>query len=374
MSRARRWGLIAIALIALASTGIFIAYQFALDELRSRVITALGTESEVGEIRVSFKSIEIADLKLKAPADWPVRHVLTAARVVISPDLGSFTSDIFRINRIMIERATLAVLRERNGKLRMLPGMTQKVTTSGTSGASSPASTVLIEVIELKDSSVSFFDAQVRSPPLEIKFENVAAKITNLRIPELTGKSAIELKADVKGLTRSGALSVAGNMEFATRDSEIKTTLRDVEIATLEPYLIRAAETGVRKGTLDLDLAAKVAANRLTAPGVLTLKNLELRASANATGTFMGMPRDTVVNMIRERDGRIEVPFKLEGNLNDPNFSVDAAFKTRLAIATAAALGVTIKGLIGELSGLREKNTTEKVDSVINAMKKLFGK
>ena len=374
MSRARRWGLIAIALIALASTGIFIAYQFALDELRSRVITALGTESEVGEIRVSFKSIEITGLKLKAPADWPVRHVLTAARVVISPDLGSFTSDVFRINRIMIERATLAVLRERNGKLRMLPGMTQKVTTSGTSGASSPASTVLIEVIELKDSSVSFFDAQVRSPPLEIKFENVAAKITNLRIPELTGKSAIELKADVKGLTRSGALSVAGNMEFATRDSEIKTTLRDVEIATLEPYLIRAAETGVRKGTLDLDLAAKVATNRLTAPGVLTLKNLELRASANATGTFMGMPRDTVVNMIRERDGRIEVPFKLEGNLNDPNFSVDAAFKTRLAIATAAALGVTIKGLIGELSGLREKNTTEKVDSVINAMKKLFGK
>ena len=374
MSRARRWGLIAIALIALASTGIFIAYQFALDELRSRVITALGTESEVGEIRVSFKSIEITGLRLKAPADWPVRHVLTAARVVISPDLGSFTSDVFRINRIMIERATLAVLRERNGKLRMLPGMTQKVTTSGTSGTSSPASTVLIEVIELKDSSVSFFDAQVRSPPLEIKFENVAAKITNLRIPELTGKSAIELKADVKGLTRSGALSVAGNMEFATRDSEIKTTLRDVEIATLEPYLIRAAETGVRKGTLDLDLAAKVAANRLTAPGVLTLKNLELRASANATGTFMGMPRDTVVNMIRERDGRIEVPFKLEGNLNDPNFSVDAAFKTRLAIATAAALGVTIKGLIGELSGLREKNTTEKVDSVINAMKKLFGK
>ena len=374
MSRARRWGLIAIALIALASTGIFIAYQFALDELRSRVITALGTESEVGEIRVSFKSIEITGLRLKAPADWPVRHVLTAARVVISPDLGSFTSDVFRINRIMIERATLAVLRERNGKLRMLPGMTQKVTTSGTSGASSPASTVLIEVIELKDSSVSFFDAQVRSPPLEIKFENVAAKITNLRIPELTGKSAIELKADVKGLTRSGALSVAGNMEFATRDSEIKTTLRDVEIATLEPYLIRAAETGVRKGTLDLDLAAKVAANRLTAPGVLTLKNLELRASANATGTFMGMPRDTVVNMIRERDGRIEVPFKLEGNLNDPNFSVDAAFKTRLAIATAAALGVTIKGLIGELSGLREKNTTEKVGSVINAMKKLFGK
>ena len=374
MSRARRWGLIAIALIAVASIGIFIAYQIALDELRSRVIKALGTESEVGETRVSFKDIEITALKLSAPAGWPVRHVLTAARVVISPDLGSLSSGVFRINRINVERATLAVLRDRNGKLRMLPGMTQKVATSGKSGTSSPASAVLIEVIVLKDSSVYFFDAEVRSPPLEIKLENVAAKVTNLRIPELTGKSAIELKADVKGPSRSGALSVAGNMEFATRDSEIKTTLRDVEIATLEPYLIRAAETGVRKGTLDLDLTAKVAANRLTAPGVLTFKNLQLRGSENSASTFMGMPRDTVVNMIRERDGRIEVPFKLEGSLSDPNFSLDATFKTRLAIATAAALGVTIKGLIGELSGLREKNTAEKVDAVINSMKKLFGK
>ena len=73
MSRARRWGLIAIALIVVASIGIFIAYQIALDELRSRVIKALGTESEVGETRVSFKDIEITALKLSAPAGWPRR-------------------------------------------------------------------------------------------------------------------------------------------------------------------------------------------------------------------------------------------------------------------------------------------------------------
>ena len=375
MSPIRRWSLIALATIAVLAIGVFIAYQIALRELRSRVINALGTQSEVGEIQVSLKDITITDLKLKAPAGWPARHVLTAARVVITPDLGSFTSGLMRINRIRIERATLAVLRDRNGKLRVLPSFTEKVSATGKASTPAvPASAVLIESIELKDSAISFFDEEVRSPPLHVNLANVDARITNLRVPELTGKSDIDIKANVSGPTQSGALTIAGNMEFATRNGSINTTLRDVEIAALEPYLIKAAETGVRKGTLDLDLAAKVEAQRLTAPGKLVLKGLELRSSENATSTFMGMPRDAVINLIRERDGRIEVPFTLEGNLNDPRFTLDSAFKARLAIATAGALGITINGLITELGGLRDKSGREKADAVLDSLKRLLGK
>ncbi len=376
MSRTRRWSLIAAALIALLATGVFIAYQIALSELRLRVVNALGGQSEVGEIQVSFKDITITDLKLNAPAGWPVRHVLTAARVVIAPDLGSFTSGVFRINRIRIERATLAVLRDRRGKLRVLPSFTEKGSATGKSStAAVPATAVLIESITLKDSAISYFDEEVRSPPLQVKLDNVLASISNLRLPELTGKSAIDINANVIGPTQSGTLSIAGNMEFASRDGNIKTTLRDVEIATLEPYLIKAAETGVRKGTLDLDLGAKIESKRLTASGRLVLKGLELRSSEKAASTFMGMPRDTVVNMIRERDGRIEVPFTLDGNLNDPRFALDSAFKARLAIATAGALGVTITGLITEFGGVRDKGSgREKADAVLDSLKRLLGK
>ena len=376
MSRTHRWSLIAAALIALLAIGLFIAYQIALSELRLRVVNALGTQSEVGEIQVSFKDIRITDLKLNAPAGWPVRHVLTAARVVITPDLGSFTAGVFRINRIRIERATLAVLRDRTGKLRVLPSFTEKVSATGKSStAAVPATAVLIESITLKDSAISYFDEEVRSPPLQVKLDNVAASVTNLRVPELTGMSAININANITGPNQRGTLAINGNMEFASRDGNIKTTLRDVEIATLEPYLIKAAETGVRKGTLDLDLAAKIESKRLTAPGRLVLKGLELRSSEKAASTFMGMPRDTVVNMIRERDGRIEVPFTLDGNLNDPRFSLDSAFKTRLAIATAGALGVTITGLITEFGSVRDKSgSREKADAVLDSLKRLLGK
>jgi hypothetical protein len=378
MSRVRRWSLIAIALVALLAAGFFIAYQLALDELRARVLLALGTQSEVGEIRVSFSDITITDLKINAPAGWPARHALTATSVVIKPDLGSFTTGLFRINRISVERAHLVVLRNRNGKLRILPGLTETAgapAKPGTTAPPVPASAVLMEEIELKDSAVSFFDEEVRSPPLEIKLENVAAKLTNLRVPDLTGKSTIALIANVKGRTRSGALSVAGQMEFSSRDGDVKTTLRNVEIAALEPYLIKAAETGVRKGTLDLDLNVKVAARHLTAPGLLVLKDLELRPGDSAAGTFMGMPREAVIKSLRDRDGRIEVPFKLEGDLNDPRFALDSAFKTRLGIATASALGVTITGLISELGGLRDKDSIkEKAGAALDSLKRLLRK
>ena len=377
MTPARRWTLIIIGSTALVAVGFYIAYRVALGELRTRVVSALGAQSEIGDLHVSFKDIVITDLKINAPTGWPSRQTLSAMRVVISPDLGSLVSGTLRVNRITAERAYLAVLRDRNGKMRVLPNLTEKMSASGGKGDGSATTTraVLIEAIELKDSAVSYFDAEIRSPALEVKLDNVNARITDLRMPSLTGKSDIALTANIRGTTQSGTLAVKGQMEFATRDSNIKTTLRDVEILVLEPYLIKAAETGVRKGTLDLDLTANIVSQRLTAPGLLTLKNLELRSGDNVASTFMGMPRDTVINLLRQRDGRIEVPFKLEGNLNDPRFALDSAFKTRLGIAAATALGVSLSGLVTELGGLRDKEAIkEKAKSALESLKRAFGR
>ena len=61
--------------------------------------------------------------------------------------------------------------------------------------------------------------------------------------------------------------------------------------------------------------------------------------------------------------------------MNNPSFSLDAAFKTRLAIATASAPGVTITGLICELGGLRDKRSAkENTDAVLQSLTRLFGK
>ena len=197
--------------------------------------------------------------------------------------------------------------------------------------------------------------------------QDVDARVTNLRMPELKEKSMLKLSAKISGPTRQGALDINGWMIFASKDSELKTSVRGVDIVSLEPYLIKKAETGVRKGTLDLDLSSNVAAQRVSAPGTLKLKSLELR-SEGGVGTFMGMPRDSVMGMLRERDGSITIPFTLQGNLNDPSFSLDGAFKAKVGLAAAATLGLTIRDLLNPAEG------GDKVKKTLDTLKGLLGR
>ncbi len=375
MTLSRKTLIIAAVVIATLIAGVFLAYRLALGELRSRVLTALGPDSEIGEIDLSFRAIQITGLKLKAPVGWPGKYTLGAERVVIVPDLAGLLGGSIKISTITVERAYLAVLRDRNGKIRVVPGLTErtkdiaagKSSTGATSGAAIP---VLIGAIALKDSSISFFDAEVRAPPLEVKLTDVEARVTKLRIPELNERSDLKLAAKIKGPAQTGTLAIDGSAVFASKDSDLRATIRGVDIVSLEPYLIKKAETGVRRGTLDLDLTSKVVSQQIRAPGVLKLKDLELR-SEGGVGTFMGMPRDSMVSMLRERDGSITVPFNIEGNLNDPGFDVDAAFKAKVGFATATALGMSIKDLMGTLG---KEKAGENAAKVIDAFKGLLGR
>ena len=87
----------------------------------------------------------------------------------------------------------------------------------------------------------------------------------------------------------------------------------------LQPYLLRAKEASVTRGTLDLPLDAKVIGQRLNAPG----------------------------------------RFTLEGKLDDPKFSLNELFAARFAVGLAEKLGVSLSGM---------------VEGVGSAIKGLFGR
>ncbi len=376
---ARRWLVIGLCLAAAATAGAFIAYRLALNELRAQVLSALGPASEIGEIDLSFRAIRITSLGIKAPPGWPAKYALHAGRVVLVPELSALLTGAVVISSIHVDHASLAVLRDRNGKIHVLPGLTErKAAAAGKSATDSATATkVLIGEVVLQDSAISFFDAEVRSPPLEVKLENVNARVTRLRMPDLTEKSDLTLAASIKGPAHAGTVAMTGWMRFASKDSELATRVRGVDIVSLEPYLIRNAETGVNKGILDLDLNATIAARQIRAPGVLKLKDLELRSDgASGVGTFMGMPRESFIAMLRERDGSISIPFNIQGNMNDPNFALDNAFKARVGLAAATTLGITVKGLIDAFSTRKDASgeSASKADKVLDALKGLFRK
>ncbi len=360
----RRWAIILVATIAILAAAGYGAFHFAVQALKGKVEEALGPAGEVSAIRVADGGVEIVGLRIRgegSPGAWPAEDQLRAERIVVVPDLRSLLSSRVRIHAITVEGGYLSLLRTADGRLRLLPSLLEQPKTDSSSG---PA--VEIGSVKLRDSALEFFDASVRKPPLKLRLEQLDATLDHLSLPDLAGRSRLELDGVLKGARRDGKVSLKGDIELASKDSVLATQLRGVDLVTLQPYLVKAAETGVRRGTLDMDLKSTVQRNHLRAPGTLTLTGLELASG----GTFMGMPRNAVVSMLKNRNGQIKVNFTLEGNLNDPQFALNENFATRVGASMAESLGVSLEGLakgVGSASSSAVKGVGE-------AVGKLFGK
>lgn len=375
MSRLKRWALgLGITFLVFACLAVA-GFYFGTRALKSQVEAALGPESEIGAIQLHWDRVEVSQLRLKAPAGWPAPDTLRAERIVIVPDLRGLLDARIRIARIRIEGAYVSALRSPDGKLRVVPSLLERPLPPPEEKKAPP--TVQIGRIELADGVMEFFDATVRKPALKIRLEQLNATVENVLVPDLTGRTTLALEGLLKGSRNDGRndgrFALKGWAEVASKDSDITTTLRGVDLIALQPYLIKAAETGVKRGTLDLDLHSAVRDNRLKAPGTLVLKDLELDTGSS---TFMGMPRQAVVGLMKDKNGRIEVKFALEGNLKDPQFKLNENLASRIGASVADTLGISFEGLAKGAGSVGHK-TMEVAGSAASgvgkAIKGLFG-
>jgi Domain of Unknown Function (DUF748) len=371
--RARRWAWIVLTILALLVVGGIVGFRVTVGALKDRVTDALGPESQIAQLRVGWSSLDIEGLRITGPEGWPASEALRAERVTIVPSLRGMLSGQLRVHSITVSKPYLSALRTRDGRFLVLPSLL-----AGAEEAEAPASpeaaarSVTIDRITLKDGVLDLFDASVARPPLAIHLEQVEATVLDVVAPSLLGKTRFDLAAVLEGSRQDGTVTIAGWVEIASRDSSLKTTLRSVDLRALEPYLIRAGERGVQQGTLDLDLQSEVSRNRLHAPGQLTISGLELDPATGPFGTFMGLPRDAVLGALKNQRGQIAVSFVLEGNIDDPQFSLNEAFTTRLASALAESLGVSLSGLATGAGSIGQKGVQAVGEAARGAVRQIF--
>jgi hypothetical protein len=368
--KSQRWVVIGLAVIVSLAVLLAGGLYFGAKALKGKVEQALGPESEIGEIRLGLTSVEVIKLRLKAPAGWPAPDTLRAERIRIAPDLLALLSAKVSISSIVVEGAYVSALRSADGKLRVVPSLLEKKDDKKEAGKGPE---VGIGAIELKDGVLEFFDATVKKPAHKIRLEQLQAKVTDLHLPDLKARSKLHLDGVLKGVRSDGKILIDGWMEFASKDSDLRNTMRGVDLIALQPYLLKASEGGVRKGTLDLDLQSTIKANHLHAPGTLTLNGLELESG----GTFMGMPRAAVVGLMKGKDDKITIKFTLDGKLDDPNFKLNEGFSTKVAASLGNVLGVSVEGLAKGAGAIGQKGVEAAggaAGGVGKAVKGLFGK
>lgn len=368
----RRWltGIV-IALVALGALAVG-GLKLATNELKGKIEQALGPNSVVDSIEVGMSSIAINGIHLRAAKGWPADEELSARQVVVRPDWGALMSRTIRIASIEIDDGYLSMLRRKDGKLVLLPALLGKAGDEGgkpeekadAAGESLPE--ISIGRVTLRSAAIDFYDASVRQPAHKLRLEQTNVKLGQILLPALTGTTTLQLEGVVKGVHHDGKVAINGQIEIASKNSEMNTRLSGVDLVAFQPYLIKATETGVKKGLLDLDLRSTVKKNRLHAPGTVVLSGLELSSGK----TFMGMPRSSVVSMMKDKDGRISVKFVLDGNIDDPKFSLNDNFSTRIGTSVAGSLGISLEGLAQGLG----RTGGSAAQGISGAVGKLFGK
>lgn len=371
----RRLLLILTLLVALAGGG-FAAWQYAIRTLKAQIEQALGPRGEVREIRVGLAGVEILDIRIRAPKNgsWPAEDELRAQRIQITPNVLDLLSAKVSLDGIRIEGAYVSMLRTRTGQMKIIPSLLEaqdakpKESPVGSENTENKGGIpISIDRIIMSGGIIEVYDASVRATPVKLRLEQIEATVGKLRLPELTGQTTLKVDGVIKGNRQDGKLAIDGSIELATKESGMSAKLRGVDMTVLQPYLIQAAETGIKRGTLDLDLKSSVTGGKLRAPGTLTLSDLEL---TSGSGTFMGLPRSAAVGLLKNNKGKIAVKFVLEGDINDPRFSLNEHLATRLATSLAGSLGVSVESLakgVGSVGGSTAKAIGESVG-------KLFGK
>jgi hypothetical protein len=359
-----------IAALILATVIILTAlFQLGVRALRAQVEKALGPDSEVTEIRVGWGAVEVLGLRLKGGSGWPATDTLRAKRIQVEPDLRSLFSSRIHVSAIIVEDAYISALRTADGRTQVVPSLLH----TKTANANDPPQEIEIGRIELRNAAVELFDATVAQPPFRIRLERLNATIDNIELPEMSARTAINVEGALKGRHRDGRIAIKGWMVFANLDSAIASHFRDVDLAALQPYLIKAADTGIRTGTLDLDMDATVENKRLHAPGTVALRNLEL----DGGGNFMGHARQAATNVLKDSKDKLTVRFVLEGNLDDPQFSLNESFAMRFGSGLAETMGVSIEGVAKGVGGLGERGLEAAggaASGLGKAVKNLFGK
>lgn len=366
--RRLRWPWILAGTLLGLGALLLAGWHWSLRTLEQQVLAALGPESTLRSIDIRWPGIVVVSgLRIAAPEGWPEADTLRAERIEIVPDLRSFTTERVLVQRVSVSGAYLSLRRNRDGGLELLPTLLQRARKPEAPGQGAKA--LSFGLIEIDQASLDFHDLSLPRKPVHLHLEPVRASLRELRLPELSGHSALEIQGTLKGPQRDGSLDLRGWLEVATRESDLQIQLKDVDLVSLEPYLIKASETGVKRGGLNLDLHSQVRNKQLKAPGTLVLTDLELKSSGGFSGTFMGMPRKAVIGALKSGGDQISLSFSLEGNLDNPQFSLNETLSVRVAVGVAQSLGVGLVDIVRDVGSFGGRA----IEATGNAIGKLFG-
>jgi hypothetical protein len=195
-----------------------------------------------------------------------------------------------------------------------------------------------------------------------LKLHQIALKLGAFDIPSSDRTAPLQLTLKIQG---NGSLALKGGLSPKSLDSELQLDVNDLDITHLRPYFIKKGDLDVSSGLLSLHSSIAIDKRHLKAPGEIVLKKLEFNQSGK--GFWMGMPVWALKKVVADSKGDLRVKFAMNGNLDNPRFTVRQSFVELLATGLSSKIGIPTASGIG-------KELIDSGSSGVKGLLKMFGR
>ncbi|MGF0333953.1 DUF748 domain-containing protein [Ectopseudomonas toyotomiensis] len=200
--------------------------------------------------------------------------------------------------------------------------------------------------VAINDGSANFADFSL-TPSFA-----TAVQQMNGRIGVLDNQKPQAASVDIQGkVDRYAPMSIKGKLTpFDPLNSlDIATSFKNVELTTITPYSGKFAGYRIRRGRLNLDLHYRIEKGQLNAENKVLVENLQLGERVDSPDA-VDLPIRLAVALLKDTQGRIAIELPVQGDLNNPQFSVmPIVWQTlrNLVLRAAQAPFKFIAGLVG---------------------------
>jgi outer membrane protein OmpA-like peptidoglycan-associated protein len=208
---------------------------------------------------------------------------------------------------------------------------------------------IKLDRFKMVDGRFSFADSSV-SPPFATRLSELNGQLEGL-------SSDTEQPARINfdgNLNKQGQLYISGTLNplAETARNQLKLRLNNVDLAPTSPYAVRFLGYPVKKGKLGLDVDYQNEGAKLKASNTVHLNQITLGAHVKGPEA-LDLPLPFALALLQDGDGKIELDLPVQGNIDDPNFSVGSivmnAFTSLLTKTITSPFSV-LGALIGSSS------------------------
>ncbi|WP_447745897.1 DUF748 domain-containing protein [Pseudomonas nicosulfuronedens] len=188
---------------------------------------------------------------------------------------------------------------------------------SSSGGGSKPLG-IRIGGVKINNGSANFADLTLR-PDFATAIQQLGGEIGTI-----DNRNPAPASVDVKGkVDKYAPVTIKGSLNpFSPLEKlDIATSFKRVELTTLTPYSGKFAGYRIRKGRLNLDLHYQITQGKLKADNKVLVEHLQLGEKVDSPDA-VDLPVKLAIALLKDANGNIDIQLPVEGDLNNPQFSV----------------------------------------------------